>query len=68
MTEIDVVPGVYLLSGAVGLVVVTAIGLVLGGESVGLRIAMGIVALIVLGLLGLWQLRRRGAGARAQVA
>lgn len=50
------------------IVLVTAIGLIIGGESLGVRIAMGIVAAIVLGLLGLWQLRRREAEARAFAA
>lgn len=50
------------------IVLVTAIGLMIGGESLGVKIAMGIVAAIVLGLIGLWQLRKRGVEMRPQVA
>ncbi len=48
------------------IVLVTAIGLVIGSESLVERVIMGVVALIMLGLLGLWQLRRRAVEAQAR--
>jgi protein-export membrane protein SecD/preprotein translocase SecF subunit len=50
------------------IVLVTAIGLIIGGESLGVRVGMGVVAAVVLGLIGLWQLRKRGAEMRPQAA